>query len=138
MADAKPPRWHYGTGRRKSATARVFLGAAETPGSPKITVNDRTPERYFRSLSARLQIELPLRAAGMEGRFDIKITVKGGGDLGQAGAVRHGLSRALLRYDESLRRTLRKAGLLTRDARVVERKKVGLRKARRRPQYSKR
>ena len=138
VTDSQPVQQHYGTGRRKNATARVFLRPVALPGSPKVTVNKRTPEQYFRCVSARHQMWLPLRLLDLEGQFDIFITVRGGGDSGQAGAVRHGLSVALLRYDESLRGPLRKAGFLTRDARVVERKKVGLHKARKRPQYSKR
>ncbi len=132
------PEQYYGTGRRKTATARVFLRMAKTPGAPQVTVNRRAPDEYFRCVSARHVMLSPLRLLEKEQDFDIKITVKGGGNLGQADAVRHGVSRALLQYDETLRPQLRQAGMLTRDARAVERKKIGLRKARKRPQYSKR
>ena len=125
---------YYGTGRRKTATARVFI----TKGSGNITVNQRTLDGFFGREVARMIVQQPLELLEMSGKFDIKVTVKGGGSFGQAGAIRHGLTRALLEYDESLRGTLRAAGFVTRDAREVERKKVGLRKARRRPQFSKR
>ena len=124
----------YGTGRRKTATARVFI----SQGSGKISVNDRTLEDYFGREVARMIVRQPLELTQNVDKFDIKITVKGGGSFGQAGAIRHGLTRALMAYDESLRPDLRKAGYVTRDSREVERKKVGLRKARKRPQYSKR
>jgi small subunit ribosomal protein S9 len=124
----------YGTGRRKTATARVFI----SQGSGNISVNDRTLEDYFGREVARMIVRQPLELTDNVGKFDIKITVKGGGSFGQAGAIRHGLTRALMSYDESLRSDLRKAGYVTRDSREVERKKVGLRKARKRPQYSKR
>lgn len=124
----------YGTGRRKTATARVFI----SQGSGKISVNDRTLEDYFGREVARMIVRQPLELTGNADKFDIKVTVKGGGSFGQAGAIRHGLTRALMSYDESLRSDLRKAGYVTRDSREVERKKVGLRKARKRPQYSKR
>jgi small subunit ribosomal protein S9 len=124
----------YGTGRRKTATARVFL----SQGTGKISVNDRTLEDYFGREVARMIVRQPLELTDSVDRFDLKITVKGGGSFGQAGAIRHGLTRALMAYDESLRPELRKAGYVTRDSREVERKKVGLRKARKRPQYSKR
>ncbi|MCR6650638.1 MAG: 30S ribosomal protein S9 [Cellvibrionaceae bacterium] len=124
----------YGTGRRKTATARVFI----SQGSGKISVNDRTLEDYFGREVARMIVRQPLELTGNTDKFDIKITVAGGGSFGQAGAIRHGLTRALMAYDESLRPELRKAGYVTRDSREVERKKVGLRKARKRPQYSKR
>jgi len=124
----------YGTGRRKTATARVFISV----GSGKISVNDRTLEDYFGREVARMIVRQPLELTGNTDKFDIKITVAGGGSFGQAGAIRHGLTRALMAYDESLRSDLRKAGYVTRDSREVERKKVGLRKARKRPQYSKR
>jgi small subunit ribosomal protein S9 len=124
----------YGTGRRKTATARVFI----SQGSGKISVNDRTLEDYFGREVARMIVRQPLELTGNTDKFDIKITVAGGGSFGQAGAIRHGLTRALMAYDESLRSDLRKAGYVTRDSREVERKKVGLRKARKRPQYSKR
>ncbi|RMH44435.1 MAG: 30S ribosomal protein S9 [Gammaproteobacteria bacterium] len=125
---------YYGTGRRKSSTARVFL----TRGSGKITINDRSLEEYFGRETARMVVKQPLELTGLTESVDLKITVKGGGPTGQAGAIRHGITRALLAYDESLRPELRKAGYVTRDAREVERKKVGLHKARRRPQFSKR
>ena len=125
---------YYGTGRRKTSTARVFL----KPGGGEITVNDRPLDTFFGRKTARMIVRQPLELINMTGQFDINVTVKGGGTTGQAGAIRHGLTRALMQYDESLRPTLRKAGLVTRDAREVERKKVGLRKARRATQYSKR
>ncbi|MEC8899091.1 MAG: 30S ribosomal protein S9 [Pseudomonadota bacterium] len=125
---------NYGTGRRKSSTARVFI----KPGSGNISINGRTIEDFFGRETLRMIVRQPLVVAESEDRFDIAITVKGGGISGQAGAIRHGLTRALMDYDETLRPALRKAGYVTRDARTVERKKVGLRKARKRPQYSKR
>lgn len=125
---------YYGTGRRKTATARVFL----RPGSGKITVNKRSDDVYFGRETARMIIHQPLQLVDLADKFDLYVTVSGGGISGQAGAIRHGLSRALVAYDENLRAPLRKAGFLTRDARAVERKKVGLRKARRATQYSKR
>ena len=125
---------NYGTGRRKTSAARVFL----TPGNGKIVINSRTIEDYFGRQTARMMIRQPLEVTQMGDRVDIFITVRGGGGSGQAGAIRHGISRALVEYDEAFRSPLRRAGFLTRDAREVERKKVGLRKARKRPQYSKR
>ncbi|HEY6529000.1 MAG TPA: 30S ribosomal protein S9 [Cellvibrionaceae bacterium] len=125
---------YYGTGRRKTSTARVFISL----GSGAISINDRTIENYFGREVARMIVRQPLELVGAVDRFDITITVKGGGSFGQAGAIRHGLTRALMAYDETLRPALRAAGYVTRDAREVERKKVGLRKARKRPQYSKR
>lgn len=125
---------YYGTGRRKTSSARVFM----TRGTGNITINDRTIEQYFGREVARMIIRQPLETVEATGTFDLKITVKGGGSFGQAGAIRHGLARALLQYDEGLRSPLRQAGFLTRDAREVERKKVGLHKARKRPQFSKR
>ena len=124
----------YGTGRRKTSTARVFL----TPGQGDITVNKRPLDVFFGRKTAQMIVRQPLELIEMENKFDINVTVTGGGTTGQAGAIRHGLTRALMQYDESLRPTLRKAGFVTRDAREVERKKVGLRKARRATQYSKR
>jgi len=124
----------YGTGRRKSSTARVFL----TPGSGKIIVNKRALDVYFGRETARMIVRQPLQMSNTETKFDIMATVAGGGNSGQAGAIRHGITRALMQYDETLRKALRKAGFVTRDAREVERKKVGFRKARRRPQFSKR
>jgi len=125
---------NYGTGRRKSAAARVFM----KPGNGEIVVNGRPLDQFFGRETARMIVRQPLTVAEAEGKFDFHVTVSGGGTTGQAGAIRHGITRALMDYDEGLRKTLRKAGFVTRDAREVERKKVGLRKARRRPQYSKR
>jgi small subunit ribosomal protein S9 len=124
----------YGTGRRKSSTARVYL----RPGKGEITINKRPLDLFFGRKTARMIVKQPLEVANLEGSFDVSISVKGGGTTGQAGAIRHGLTRALMEYDEALRPTLRKAGFVTRDAREVERKKVGLRKARRAKQFSKR
>jgi small subunit ribosomal protein S9 len=125
---------NYGTGRRKTSTARVFL----RPGSGNITVNDRTLDEFFGRKTARMIVRQPLELVNLEKKFDVAVTVHGGGITGQAGAIRHGLTRALLEYDETLRKALRDAGYVTRDAREVERKKVGLRKARRGTQFSKR
>ena len=125
---------NYSTGRRKSSSARVFI----RPGSGNITINKRPLDQYFGRQTARMIVRQPLQLAELENKFDIAVTVKGGGNSGQAGAIRHGITRALMEYDDTLRPTLRRAGLVTRDARVVERKKVGLHKARKRPQYSKR
>jgi len=124
----------YGTGRRKTSTARVFL----KPGEGRITVNKRPLDQFFGRETARMIVRQPLELTKLEDRFDVDVTVIGGGTTGQAGAIRHGLTRALMEYDESLRGGLRKAGYVTRDAREVERKKVGLRKARRATQFSKR
>jgi len=125
---------NYGTGRRKTSTARVFL----RPGSGSITVNDRPLDQFFGRKTARMIVRQPLELVQLEGKFDVSVTVKGGGTTGQAGAIRHGLTRALMEYDETLRKPLRDAGYVTRDAREVERKKVGFRKARRGTQFSKR
>jgi small subunit ribosomal protein S9 len=125
---------YYGTGRRKSSTARVFLKA----GSGKITINKRDINEYFGRETACMVVRQPLELIDATEKFDVNITVKGGGTTGQSGAIRLGLTRALMQYDESLRSELRSAGFVTRDARVVERKKVGLHKARKRPQFSKR
>ncbi|MCY4044486.1 MAG: 30S ribosomal protein S9 [Cellvibrionales bacterium] len=125
---------YYGTGRRKTSTARVFL----KNGSGNITVNNRSIEQYFGREVARMIVRQPLSVVEMEDKFDINVTVKGGGSFGQAGAIRHGLARALIDFDEANRSPLRQAGYVTRDAREVERKKVGLRKARKKPQFSKR
>lgn len=125
---------YYGTGRRKTATARVYLKA----GSGNIVINDRTIDQYFGREVARMIVRQPLERVDLVGKFDVSVSVAGGGSFGQAGAIRHGITRALMEYDEALRPTLRAAGYVTRDAREVERKKVGLRKARKRPQYSKR
>jgi small subunit ribosomal protein S9 len=125
---------HYGTGRRKTATARVYLKS----GSGRITVNDRSLEQFFGRETGRMIVRQPLEAVKLLTNFDISVRVDGGGITGQAGAIRHGITRALIEYDESLRKPLRAAGFVTRDAREVERKKVGRRKARRGPQYSKR
>jgi len=124
----------YGTGRRKTSTARVYL----KPGGGEITVNNRPLDKFFGRQTARMIVRQPLELMELSDKFDISVTVSGGGTTGQAGAIRHGLTRALLQYDESMRSPLRKAGFVTRDAREVERKKVGLRKARRATQYSKR
>lgn len=125
---------YYGTGRRKTSSARVFI----SNGSGNIKINDREIDQYFGREVARMIVRQPLQLAESLDKFDVNVTVKGGGSFGQAGAIRHGIARALLQYDEALRSPLRKAGFLTRDAREVERKKVGLHKARKRPQYSKR
>ncbi|MFZ0009503.1 MAG: 30S ribosomal protein S9 [Steroidobacteraceae bacterium] len=125
---------HYGTGRRKTATARVYL----KPGTGQITVNDRSLDEFFGRETGRMIVRQPLDAVKLHGQFDIAVKVNGGGTTGQAGAIRHGITRALIKYDEGLRKPLRAAGFVTRDAREVERKKVGRRKARRGPQYSKR
>ena len=130
MADTQ----YYGTGRRKSSTARVFL----RPGTGNITVNSRALDEYFGRETECMVVRQPLELTEMTEKFDLYITVKGGGSNGQAGAIRHGITRALMEYDGELRGQLRRAGYVTRDAREVERKKVGLRKARRRPQFSKR
>ena len=124
----------YGTGRRKSSTARVFM----RPGSGSITVNKRPLDTFFGRKTAQMIVRQPLELMNLVDTFDITVTVAGGGTTGQAGAIRHGLTRALMEYDESLRPQLRKAGFVTRDSREVERKKVGLRKARKKPQFSKR
>ncbi len=125
---------YYGTGRRKTSTARVFL----RPGKGEIQVNSRPLDEFFGRKTARMIVRQPLEVAQLTDRFDVSVRVSGGGITGQAGAIRHGITRALLAYDEDLRRSLRQAGFVTRDAREVERKKVGLRKARRATQYSKR
>jgi small subunit ribosomal protein S9 len=125
---------YYGTGRRKTSTARVFL----QNGQGTITINKRPLDQYFGREVARMIVRQPLELVELNDKFDINVTVQGGGSFGQAGAIRHGITRALMEYDESLRPSLRGAGYVTRDAREVERKKVGLRKARKRPQFSKR
>ncbi|MBV5347982.1 30S ribosomal protein S9 [bacterium] len=124
----------YATGRRKTSAARVFL----TTGSGQISVNGRPLDQFFGRETARMVVRQPLDAAGLLARVDVNATVVGGGNTGQAGAIRHGIARALVLYNEELRSPMRRAGFLTRDAREVERKKVGLHKARKRPQYSKR
>lgn len=129
-----PSQNQLSTGRRKCAAARVFLSR----GNGRITVNDRDIDSYFGRETARMVVRQPLEVTNMLGTVDVTVTVSGGGQSGQAGAIRHGLSRALVAYDESFRSPLRRAGFLTRDSREVERKKVGLHKARKRPQYSKR
>ena len=129
MADAT-----YSTGRRKSSTARVYL----SPGKGEITVNKCPLDEYFGRETGRMIVRQPLQAAEMTDKFDIKVFVNGGGHSGQAGAIRHAITRALISHDESLRRPLRQSGFVTRDARKVERKKIGLHKARKAPQYSKR
>jgi small subunit ribosomal protein S9 len=125
---------YYGTGRRKTSAARVFL----RPGTGEININGRSLEVFFGRETARMIVRQPLKAAEVDGKFDIQVNVRGGGTTGQAGAIRHGITRALMAYDAGLRQPLRKAGFVTRDARAVERKKVGLRKARRATQFSKR
>jgi small subunit ribosomal protein S9 len=125
---------NYGTGRRKTATARVYL----KPGSGKIMVNERPLDQFFGRETGRMIVRQPLEAVQLTTRFDVTVHVAGGGITGQAGAIRHGITRALIEYDDSLRKPLRDAGFVTRDAREVERKKVGRRKARRGTQYSKR
>ena len=125
---------YYGTGRRKTSTARVYL----RNGSGAITVKKRHLDGYFGREVARMIVRQPLELVEMIEKFDINVTVRGGGSFGQAGAIRHGITRALMEYDMELKPTLRKAGFVTRDAREVERKKVGLRKARKKPQFSKR
>ena len=125
---------NYGTGRRKTSTARVFLST----GTGRILVNKRPLDEYFGRETGGMVVRQPLEVTEAIERFDVNVTVSGGGGSGQAGAIRHGIARALVDYDETLRQPLRQAGLLTRDAREVERKKIGLRKARKRPQYSKR
>ncbi len=125
---------YYGTGRRKTSTARVFL----RPGTGSIVVNNRDLETYFGRDTNRMVVRQPLVLTENLDKFDVFVNVSGGGDNGQAGAIRHGITRALMQYDETLRSPLREAGYVTRDARAVERKKVGLRKARKKPQFSKR
>ncbi|WWP02228.1 MAG: 30S ribosomal protein S9 [Candidatus Dasytiphilus stammeri] len=125
---------YYGTGRRKSSSARVFMKI----GNGKIIINQTNIDNYFGRKTARMIVRQPLELVNMIDKVDLYVTVKGGGISGQAGAIRHGLTRALIEYDASMRLVLRKAGFVTRDARQVERKKVGLRKSRCRPQYSKR
>ena len=125
---------YYSTGRRKSSAARVFLKR----GDGNIIINNRTLNQYFGRETGRMVVRQPLETVKLLGQMDINITVKGGGISGQAGAIRHGITRALIEYDETLRKPLRQAGFVTRDAREVERKKVGLHKARKRPQFSKR
>ncbi len=125
---------YYGTGRRKSAKARVYLAA----GSGNIMVNNRPLDEYFGRETARMIVRQPLQLVDASEKFDVKVSVRGGGSFGQAGAIRHGVTRALMDFDETLRPVLRQSGFVTRDDRSVERKKVGLRKARKRPQFSKR
>ena len=134
MALQRHQQQHYGTGRRKTAVARVFI----TPGKGNITVNGKPVDVFFSRETGRMVVRQPLELTKMTANFDITVNVDGGGESGQAGAVRHGITRALIQYDAALKPVLKKAGLVTRDARAVERKKVGLHKARRRPQYSKR
>ena len=127
-------QYNYGTGRRKSAVARVFI----KPGKGSIVINDKPLYTFFSRETGRMIVKQPLELTNHVNTFDIMVNIHGGGESGQAGAVRHGITRALIDYDETLKPTLSKAGLVTRDAREVERKKVGLRKARRRKQFSKR
>ena len=131
---AQAQETYQGTGRRKSSTARVYLQR----GTGEITVNKQSLDNYFGRETARMVVCQPLELVEMLDKMDVKVNVSGGGNSGQAGAIRHGITRALISYDEELRAPLRKAGFVTRDAREVERKKVGLHKARKRPQYSKR
>lgn len=126
--------WNYGTGRRKTSVARVFI----KKGTGKIVVNGKPVDEFFARETGRMVVRQPLELTGMLEAFDIKVNVHGGGETGQAGAIRHGITRALIDYDETLKPSLSQAGFVTRDAREVERKKVGLRKARRRKQFSKR
>ena len=132
MYETKP--YYYGTGRRKSSVARVRV----YNGTGKVTINDRDIDDYFGLETLKLIVRQPLALTGLEDKFDIVVRVNGGGISGQAGAIRHGLSRARLNYDENLRPELKKAGFLTRDPRMKERKKYGLKAARRAPQFSKR
>ena len=125
---------NYGTGRRKTSAARVFIA----PGNGTITVNNRTLDKFFGRETSRMIVRQPLEITDMADKVDVKVTVRGGGNTGQAGAIRHGIARALVEFNDELRSPLRSAGFLTRDARMVERKKVGLHKARKRPQFSKR
>ncbi|MBR1478793.1 MAG: 30S ribosomal protein S9 [Lachnospiraceae bacterium] len=134
MAKAKNVERYYGTGRRKKAIARVYL----TPGKGKITINKRDIDEYLGQEVLKVIVRQPLVATGNEGKFDILVNVKGGGYTGQAGAIRHGIARALLEVDNDFRPTLKKEGFLTRDPRMKERKKYGLKAARRAPQFSKR
>ena len=127
-------KYYYGTGRRKSSVARVFM----QQGKGEISINGRPVDKYFSRFTSEMILKQPLDLTKNETTFDIKVNVSGGGESGQAGAVRHGITRALLDYDAELKSELSKAGYVTRDAREVERKKVGLRKARRRKQFSKR
>jgi small subunit ribosomal protein S9 len=126
--------FYYGTGRRKTSAARVYL----RPGTGDININGRPLDVFFGRETARIIVRQPLQTSDLDGKFDIQVNVSGGGTTGQAGAIRHGITRALMAYDETLRQPLRRAGFVTRDARAVERKKVGLRKARRATQFSKR
>ena len=126
--------YNYGTGRRKTAAARVFIST----GTGRIMVNSQPLDEFFGRETARMVVRQPLQVADLADKLDLKVTVRGGGNTGQAGAIRHGIARALVEHDETLRGTMRQAGFLTRDARAVERKQVGLRNARKRPQFSKR
>tara|TARA_B100002019_G_C21264115_1_gene598425 strand:+ start:1801 stop:2196 length:396 start_codon:yes stop_codon:yes gene_type:complete len=126
--------YYTGVGRRKTSSARVFLKS----GDGVITVNKKPLDKFFGRQVARMIVKQPLQLVDAADKFDVVVTVKGGGSFGQAGAIRHGITRALINYDETLRPSLRKAGFVTRDAREVERKKVGLRKSRKKPQFSKR
>ena len=134
MATKKAVNSFYGTGRRKTSSARVYL----SQGTGKVSINGRTLDEFFGRETGRMIVRQPFEAVQLAGKFDVRSFVEGGGITGQAGALRHGITRALMAYDEMLRGPLRKAGFVTRDAREVERKKVGRRKARRGPQYSKR
>jgi len=127
-------KFYYATGRRKTSSARVFL----KPGTGKLTINGKQPEKYLSNALSRMVVMQPFSVTQSNGKFDAFVTVTGGGETGQAGAIRHGISRALVAFDETLRPALKKAGMLTRDARMVERKKYGRPGARKRFQYSKR
>src|SRR5437868_2328448 len=131
---AKAEKFYYATGRRKTSAARVFL----KPGTGKTIINGKVPEKYLANAVSRMVVQQPIVLTNNTGKFDLFVTVAGGGESGQAGAIRHGVSRALVAFDETLRPTLKKAGMLTRDARMVERKKYGRPGARKRFQYSKR
>ena len=132
-ADQKNGRY-YATGKRKDSVARVWL----VKGNGKVTINDRDMESYLPRPSARMTVVRPFETVELAGKFDVKVKVHGGGLSGQAGAIRHGIAKALVEYDETLKKALKDEGFITRDSRVVERKKPGLKKARRRPQFSKR
>lgn len=131
---AAAEKFYYATGRRKTSSARVYL----KQGKGKVTINGKTSEDYLTRLQSRMVIMQPIELLGQVGKFDLKVTVAGGGESGQAGAIRHGITRALIAFNEEFKSELKKAGFVTRDPRMVERKKYGIRGARRRGQYSKR
>ena len=134
MAAAQAQKFFYATGRRKTSAARVFL----RPGNGKVSINGKTIDGYLSRPTSRMEITRPFSIISQNGKFDVFVTVKGGGESGQAGAIRHGIARALIKFDEDMRPSLKRAKMLTRDARVKERKKVGLKRARKAPQYTKR